>query len=65
MDGGDVYVSHASILGQDGEKGYESVLMILGLVVVNDARLLYPGFTNRMAHCLVLVAGKNHCKSGR
>lgn len=54
MDGGNVYVSYAGVLGQDGKKRNERIIMILSLVVEDDTRLLHARFTRqRVAHCLV------------
>lgn len=48
MDGGNVDVAYACVVGEDREERDEGVIVVLGLVVVDDARFLRAGlFTDR------------------
>ena len=61
MDGGNIYVGYAGIFSEDGEERNEGVVVILGLVVEDDARFVDAGFTNQwLAHCLFLVLEENY-----
>ena len=61
MDGSNVYVSHAGVLGQDRQERNERIVMILSLVVENDSRFLCARFTNRrVAHRLGSLFRVNH-----